>query len=1012
MVLTNIPYLPVQAAERLRSGNFWKPSLEPGSISTMLVGNLQVDDDCVRAVIWEPAVPNVEYFTNRSSPWKVPSPTEYAVSILRNPNHCHDAKWTQLASCNLVLLCKVFYTSQDPIQIEITKDSLILGWDDDKMNPSWCLELFSGGYGGWHLAGKFLKTLAFPDLKFAGVDWNMNAALQYAITHDASIIPDGLDISEETFYQMDSDLVFVQGIRDVKWLQTMSQIRPSYMTISAPCPPWSSGGLLQGLHDEQGLAFLDAWQIARILQPKLIAVEQVAGFRSHEHYDLMIEIAAWAGYDLIIDQTSDLSTITPTRRTRWLAVFRRHNLATPETPPWVKWPQYLEMNPTSFGCQEQLPLWERQLFEPSQEVARMYMDSALMPGPIRQWSRSEIIQHRVPGPLQKHPTFMAAYGYQHDLPYRHLLSKGLFGVFARQDETFRFFTPWEVLCMHLHVGGALLLKPAKISWQILGNLIALPHAVMTLINLFVIDQPENTYPDSTTIFQQLLAKRVTISTATRMQDDMAWYIGTLPQTQHLQGQLRRLVRQLGLQPDDTDTYVIRFPEGSWWHPLHGLQAPPDPRIAPTQLYAIMLDDYVLKIQANPGDFGTFHLHNVDPAECIRSLWKDQLLPQCTTHTDWADVTFEEENILLVPNASSRIALPDGDGPNNDHHFVVVYDGCQPHVFQSDHEETIGHLRSRFPVLEKELFDHRNRVHDQILVTENIALFTILGEITPQFRSLPATDILVITLQAPCYQLEKILPLWHYAFQEDWQNRHGRSITFQWMGDDACQLVFCPNKHPSTDNVASTPVEILRRIVARRFLDVGLQVMEAECDGLIPLLIKHEDHIVGQLLAEDDWYFEDLYCLIQHAFKPIFEGAAPRIIAYGRPIGGECSAADLLSTRISTPTDENRTILKCHLVNPIRGGGPSLGNKNANRQKIQAQLATLCFEHGLSLPQVTTAVDKLVANVAHPRLHHLLYSRKAWRRSSKPLSTFVNPVVFSYPKALISQDWLILTCRSR
>ena len=362
--------------------------------------------------------------------------------------------------------------------------------------------------------------------------------------------------------------------------------------------------------------------------------------------------------------------------------------------------------------------------------------------------------------------------------------------------------------------------------------------------------------------------------------------------------------------EQSNTYVIQFPEGMWWHSTQGLQGLPE-GIPPTQPYAIQLDDYVVHIQANPGDFGVFHLHNVDPSECIRSLWQDRLLPLCTTATKWEEMSFDEENITLVPNANSNVDLADEDEAKSEHHFVLIYENHQAHVFQAFPDESIGHLRSRVPGLAKDLFDHRNKVDDSRLIAENLVLFPfatsmpdealrsfpwgILGEVTPQFRILPDTDVLTVTLQGLEHQLEKILPIWRLAFQEDWQQQHGRTLNLQWMGDQACQMAFCPMMNPSESSISATPVEILQRLLPRRLLDVGLQIMEDECDGLIPLLIKHEDHVVGQLLAEDDWYFEDLYCLLQHAFKPIFDGAAPRVVAYGKPVGGECSAADLLST---------------------------------------------------------------------------------------------------------------------
>ena len=895
------------------------------------------------------------------------------------------------------MLHKVFYASKDPITIDIAPETLIIDWDENASDSGRVLELFSGGYGGWHLASRFLTQLGFPSLKFIGVDWNMNAVLQYAISHGACILPDNMEIDAETYYQIDEDMVFVQSIQDEKWLRTVAQIRPHYMTISAPCPPWSTGGLLQGLNDEQGLAFLDSWRIARLLRPRLVAVEQVAGFKGHEHYTLMLEVAAWAGFDLLLEQICDLAEVCPTKRSRWIAIFRRHDLADSADHVWKKWPKWLAMNPTSFGSQEELPPWEQRLFTPSPEVAQLYLDSTLMPGPIRQWSRSEIIQHRVPGPLQKQGTFMAAYGHQHELPLRHLTSKGLFGFFARQGQSFRFFAPWEILLMHLHHGGALLLKPPKISWQTLGNMIALPHAVLGLLNLFLIEQP---LPEGLTnageVYLELMTKRLTVSQMTRLQDDMAWYVGNASQAQHLQNQLKRLVQQLELSPDVDEVYVIRFPPGTWWHPTAGIQGLPEPDIPPTVPYPIILENYEVELRANPGGFGRFHLHGVDPAECIRQIWQDQLLPECAEPTEWSDVTFDNRSITLRAASLCGISFAVDDPFEKCHNYVLIYEENDLHVYQAEPQETIGHLQGRFLNLEPHLFDQRGHVDATTLINDHMLLSTsptdesdatmhsfpwhLLGQVKPHQRCLQDTDILIVTLQAEAHILEKIIPFWRHAFPLSWQKQYGRTVLYQGMGDQMGQFVFRPPIDQEHGQVTPAPTLLLQQIIPRRLLDTGLQILERDCDGFIPILFKHEDRIVAQVLAEDDWQFEDVYCLLQHSFGPFLEDAAPRLVAYGRPIGGECTAGHL--SQLKTPTfAEERVIHKCYIMNPIRGGGPSLGNKNANRQQIQAKLATFLFDYGLALPQATSAVDKLLARISMPRLHHLLHQEGAETRKN-------------------------------
>ena len=143
MVILQTPYMPVKASEILRDDNFWDDKHETGSLVNLVCGNLQLLDELtIKATAWEASVPNLDYFTNRKSPWRIPSPTAYEFQLVRDPMHCSLARWQQIARSSLVLFRQVFYASNDPLRAEMTRDTVVVIWDDAELTPNCHLELF------------------------------------------------------------------------------------------------------------------------------------------------------------------------------------------------------------------------------------------------------------------------------------------------------------------------------------------------------------------------------------------------------------------------------------------------------------------------------------------------------------------------------------------------------------------------------------------------------------------------------------------------------------------------------------------------------------------------------------------------------------------------------------------------------------------------------------------------------------------------------------------------------
>lgn len=98
---------------------------------------------------------------------------------------------------------------------------------------------------------------------------------------------------------------------------------------------------------------------------------------------------------------------------------------------------------------------------------------------------AQVFAARLHHPHELIPTFMAQYGNQHALSDHILLDCGFFGHFLATDATKtsgRYWHPSEIGLMHGVIERWWLHGDPHTMWHIVGNSIATPHALITLIN--------------------------------------------------------------------------------------------------------------------------------------------------------------------------------------------------------------------------------------------------------------------------------------------------------------------------------------------------------------------------------------------------------------------------------------------------------------------------------------------------------------------------------------------------
>ena len=991
--------LPPDAMEYLRSFDFWGKTTSVDTFTQVLVGTFEkIDDASWVANVLTPHLPNSDYFGGAQSPWKTVAQTEYQMIIRGTGDYSHELV-EALGESSMIYIHHGYLACDDPLTIEIVKGTVLINWAREVPDAAQMLEMFSGGFGGWSFAMKSLMKCDFPPKRIFGVEWDKTMALMYAMNHQASICPAKAELKPGWLQNEKGNVVFQMRVQDPQWLQQCINNVPAYATMSAPCPPWSTGGLQGGFSDENGLALLYAWGALRQLQPTWVAFEQVAGFKAHPQYQDAQLIANWAGYELVHEVTIDLAETAPVKRPRLLGIYARFDAAAAPRERWQRWIKWIEQTPRTFGSYEHLSEEEVKQFEPTYDEASMYMEPTLMPGPLRPWSRSEILAQRIPGLDQKQGTFMHAYGRQHSLPSHHLHSKGLFGFFIRQGNTFRFWTPWEQAMLHLQDGDLCMLKPKEVSWGALGNFIAIPHAMLLLGNMIAWHEPNEVKMSMSAAFQKLMINRFTAANTIRLQDEYAWYLVQKGKETGVQRLLQAYVAQLD-KANGSPRSDLSLPDGMWWHPVKGIQEEAsNPEELPNMMMPkIQTSQLTLNIQAVPGNYGEYFVQAEEPASAIWDVWRGQLIPSTCQSDTWTIDILDKDQEVLMPRGQfdiDQIKIPSVDAYRK---TLLLRTPRAIVIMNIPVNEPLEKLRMQWPGLQGDLHDQYGLLKDSAIIEDLEVLTT---ESPPSILPIPLnfmiqelydvkieatyvihTDILSVSFRGPPEALQLVRHLWTQAFSTPWQMQHSREIHWQTIENDHAQLLFRPPLQPWQGSLGTTPAIALTKLIPRRLLCTMLPLLQAKTTNTCPFQLKHNGREVGLIIADLDEPFASTLTLLRHAFYIEHFGQTPAIIIHGKRCSDHMTLQKIYAKQVTATTDGlERKVLTGHIEPPLAGGGPDYGTKNAFRQMIQSKLATMLLEEGLGVTQVPDVVGKLVEQVGYPRLHHLLHLEHGMDRSA-------------------------------
>ena len=354
----------------------------------------------------------------------------------------------------------------------------------DATLPVNALHLFAGSYGGWSRALEWLcKKVADCHIGTqVHVDADATTMAIWAKLHEQSLHSGATPAT--CTWDPSVHVGVCTPVADKSVLNRSRFPTNAIATVSPPCVSWSKGGKLFGLDSEPGFAFFESLQLLEVYQPILLFLECADDTPQHKHFSIIKTILQLLGFEQVWDQIVPLHMLTHNVRTRWLAIWRRHDfhgppiLGTfvPRAPPLTHWHSDLNRHWVPSHVRAQLVL--------SDEAIQRYGDPQLLPPAKRikgQTSSShEVLLQRVAPHNQALPTLCSSYSAQHLLDFNHLVNKGIFASLELCGDDIVFLCPLTFVSLFGTTDRIVLPCNINEAFHSLGNAIAQPHALLAL----------------------------------------------------------------------------------------------------------------------------------------------------------------------------------------------------------------------------------------------------------------------------------------------------------------------------------------------------------------------------------------------------------------------------------------------------------------------------------------------------------------------------------------------------
>lgn len=993
---------PIPLIDIIQSYDHFRPATFKGTRTNMLVEQMHYLDpqqsNVLKAMIsddqWYDSDYVARYATNKPTPI---GPLEVQIqATFEEVNRLYAAQKAYLHQVDIV--------SYDPFTISITDNSLITVLNDDfrmALHPqTWYIEQFSGAYGGWSFAKEFLQQHGIAKTQgmcTIAVEQDLPSAVQFALNHGHSILGDSQHIPANFVFNNPKDYVFVSKIQDFQWRKQIEWLPIDLWSISAPCQSWSTASHQQGFSTKNGIALAESVAQIRVHRPKVVLLENVSGITEHPQFILIQRLMTWAGYVEVGSDIYDLADVTPVKRPRFLALYIRNDLFD-SSMTFSGWPTPNQSIPRTFDAIFPLTVSENSKFAPKEKDLQRYFEKDLMPGKLRVWNQRDVLGYRIPSLDLKLQTFMGAYGEQHLLPPYSLQTSGLFGQFQRQGAIVRFWTPIEIAMLQVQPKPIILLKPARLSWQALGNSISPVHAVYLMTQALQILQYIDAYFQVEKVVEHMIENRLRVGSTAMKQDEFAWYLGSSVQNDLNQQRLHQFVAAMSWQDDTPRTWPVNgyfdIKDGFLSFDVPILEGAQNTiPVSPTQNFPIL---FQLQLILVPGEYGTYQVDGTMKWRTLLALWDFRLRPDLQTwDLNLLDKSLKEtlvtDRVQLIPidheetlnmqvstSEESVQSLP-----------LIVQESIDLSIYEITNAVTWQDIKAKNPLPDGNFMDAFGVVHSshkflhptmltlQDQPIEPVADFGDIyaGMLGVQFETwIPSnTDHLVMHCTGSANHMRSFLAFWAHSQLSSWSKQLGRRQLIQHIDEENVRIIFAA-RHPST----AIPAKMLREELLIRILRILMLTMNQDTDdsSIVLWSMKYRGKLIDGGALGIHATFEPWIYLLEHVFQlSVFRGQ-PTMVAAAQRITELTTMQDI----VDRMKNSNRGVV-LHVVEELTGGGPPRNptTKQDFHRFVESGLANLLMDHGMDLPQMAPNVTLLIDNFGLPRLHHLLVAEPETQR---------------------------------
>eukprot|EP00438_Fugacium_kawagutii_P021031 Skav205789 [mRNA] locus=scaffold340:232682:235681:+ [translate_table: standard] len=819
------------------------------------------------------------------------------------------------------------------------------------------VEMFAGGFAGWSMAWKSLEETKTNRI---AIDSDEAACTSFAVTHEASFLPRGSTIEADVFERKGESIIWQADIADERQMAQVTKLCPDLVTISAPCPAWSGASGAEGMNRTDGELMLKALLQCRVWRPKVIALEQVSNFNSHEHKQCIMKAIQYMGYRLQWQRVLNLDRHCQTSRCRWLALITR--VCETDLIPLIPWPTRMEDHPDPVL---RLALDDLHTMSVDAKAKEIASNPAMMKN-ARNMQPEQVMKQRIYSNKDTIPCFMAQYGNQHNLAKSRLEQSGYMGHFLATNQEkpeCRFWHPAEVALLHGVQDQYWVDADLPTSWKITGNCIGTPHALMVLCNAL-----------------QHFEAKPCIQEAFRRFHDKKLRAAECELINNKNGQLLKksnttIPRDALLRYDELYEHISA--PGEWWHPGTGWNQ-----------HDAQPNEVVQACEPTQEDVSSTAMNDIDPTArmfghyeaflCFggskQQFWHSNELRADQVEAHWQGAYWNMNRhehggrlqLMEQPYGPDQIIVPCNSVPVLTAHDMTIVKT----------DENVQYKRQPQFNEYTQLFDQYGAIADYQTPRADDVLMDAPWEFNkPQDKIVPLTKALMSTQTT-----------WHWDPHEDMSyiKVHGSKE------DSSIAVRFWSNLlTQDTLNRLGRQVNVCENMI--RFMSLSTKVACPNRPFRLGITVQATKALLSICRFQNT---EETYPVKMRLFgRPLWEGNLPAnlsidvvktILKLGMKLCTHqvdyriiVQARQIYDSTIEELFREGKHKLILHAVGSQRGGGGEgqKGAKHQLKQQLQAALASILLDQGHPLEWTKNTVDQIVWKCGLPRLQALVAQPK-------------------------------------